>query len=113
MPGARVSFTCDTTEDGELIEWLDSFGVRERGFAIKAALRDYIVQDTEQTGPDFDRLSKIEDQLSDIFRELVAVRREGLALSKNNVIINDNLSNLPDEGVDPLVKSNIGKLLDD
>lgn len=111
MPGARISFTCSTAEDGDLIEWLDSFGVRERGFAIKAALRDYIVPDDAEISPDLDRLSKIEDQMSDIFRELVEIRKQGLAQSINNDIINTDLYDQNE--VDPQVESNIGKLFED
>ena len=110
MPGARISFTLSTSEDADIITWLDSFGVRERGFAIKAAIRTLIDQDTVQSEPDVDRLTRIEDQVSDIFREIVALRKAGLAISINTDIINTDLK----EGqVDPAVGSNIDKLFAD
>jgi len=110
LPGARISFTLSTSEDADIIEWLDSFSVRERGFAIKAAIRDLIAQDSVQSEPDTDRLTRIEDQVSNIFRELIALRKEGLAISINNDIINTDLK----EGqIDPQVESNIGALIED
>lgn len=110
MPGARVSFTLSTSEDADIIVWLDSFDVRERGFAIKAAIRVLIEQDTVQSEPDIDRLTHIEDQMSDILREVVALRKEGLAFSINNDIINTDL----EEGqIDPAVGSNIENLFAD
>lgn len=85
--------------------------MRERGFAIKAAIRDYIDRERgSDTGSDVDRFSQMEDQLSDIFRELVALRKQGLAQSINNDIINKDLSQ---NELDPAVESNIGKLLED
>ena len=110
MPGARISFTLSTSEDADIIAWLDSFGVRERGFAIKAAIRDMIEGDIAQSEPDIDRLTRIEDQVSDIFREIVALRKEGLALSINNDIMN---TDLPNGQIDPEVESNIGNLLEE
>ena len=110
MPGARVSFTLSTSEDADIIAFLDSFGVRERGFAIKAAIRDMIDQDIVRSEHDVDRLTRIEDQVSDIFREIVALRKEGLALSINNDIMN---TDLPNGQIDPEVESNIGNLLEE
>lgn len=67
-------------------------------------------QDTLQSEPDIDRLTRIEDQMSSILREVVALRKEGLALSINNDIINTDLK----EGqIDPAVGSNIDNLLAD
>ena len=110
LPGARVSFTLSTSEDADIIAFLDSFGVRERGFAIKAAIRDMIDQDIVRSEHDVDRLTRIEDQVSDIFREIVALRKEGLALSINNDIMN---TDLPNGQIDPEVESNIGNLLEE
>ena len=110
LPGARISFTLSTSEDADIIAWLDSFGVRERGFAIKASIRDMIEGDVVQSEPDVDRLSRIEDQVSNIFREIVALRKEGLALSINNDIMN---TDLPNGQIDPEVESNIGNLLEE
>ena len=110
MPGARISFTLSTSEDADIILWLDSFGVRERGFAIKAAIRVLIEQDTVQSEPDIDRLTRIEDQVSNIFQEIIAMRKERLALSINTDIMNTDLK----EGqVDPAVESNIDNLFAD
>ncbi len=112
MTGARISFTCDTNDDADVVAWLDSFGSRERGFAIKAAIRNYIlVEQGVESDVEVDRLSLIEDKLSDIFRQIVDIRKQGLALSINNDIINTDLS-LDSDKLDPAVESNIGKLFE-
>lgn len=120
MTGARISFTCDTSDDADIVEWCDSFSSRERGFAIKAAIRLYITEEQKDVQSfsinEFDpnRLTALEDKVSDIFREIVALRKEGLALSINNDIINNDLQNpLDQDNLDPVVESNIGKLFKD
>lgn len=113
MPGARISFTCNTADDSDIVAWLDSFGSRDRGYAIKAAIRDYIIneQNPQSDEVGIDRLTLVEDKLSEILLEVINLRKSALAISINNDIINNDLSN---EGeIDPEVRSNIGKFLKD
>lgn len=116
MTGARISFTCDTSDDQDVVAWLDSFASRERGFAIKAAIRYYIEAERGgQTETEVDRLSVLEDKISEIFQEVVQIRKQGLALSINNDIINNDLQS-PDKSdnrLSPEVESNLGALLDE
>ncbi len=119
MTGTRTSFTCDTINDLDIIDWLDSFGSRERGFAIKAAIRSYMMGETNSSS------TSLEERLVEILREVVATRKahertneQLLALSINNDIINPINKDLSDQEllggeIDSEVMENIGNLFNE
>lgn len=117
MTGARTSFTCSTSTDLDIIDWLDSFGSRERGFAIKAAIRAYMVGESPQSSPPEIGLSNLDslgEQVSELYRVIIAVQKQNeklLALSLNSgtIDINNDLS----EGASPEAMKNISNLLKD
>lgn len=116
MTGTRTSFTCDTINDLDIIDWLDSFGSRERGFAIKAAIRSYMMGETTEpvmTDANFSNLASLEEKISNLYHEVVTVRKQNeklLALSINNDIMKSINKDLSDGEVDSEVMNNIGNL---
>ncbi len=77
MPSVRFTFSCDIDDDWDVIDWIKSFAVRERGMAIKAAIRQF-QEETEPEELSDNRLSEIEKSIKEILNEVVSIRRKGL-----------------------------------
>jgi len=77
MPSTSYRFSCNTEQDIDLIQWLDSFPSRERTVVVKRALRLFI-RDTQSTTAD--KLERLEDTLAKVLREVVSMKREGMTV---------------------------------
>ena len=75
MPSTYYRFSCNTEQDIDLIQWLDSFPSRERTVVVKRALRLFI-RDTQSTTAD--KLERLEDTLAKVLREVVSMKQEGI-----------------------------------
>lgn len=81
MPSARFTFSCDTGDDWDVIEWLESFIVKERGMAIKAAIRQF-QEETEPQQASDDRLGDIEKLVKEVLNEVAEIRRGGFVVKE-------------------------------
>lgn len=94
-PSARFSFSCDTLHDLDVIEWLNSFANRERGLAIKAAIRQQMQEGEVREGTSplavHIDLDKIEGQIADVMRAVRETQRDiaKFDLSKKDDILTD------------------------
>ena len=89
MPSTSYRFTCNTEQDIDLIQWLDSFPSRERTVVVKRALRLFI-RDTQSTTAD--KLERLEDTLAKVLREVVSMKREGVSVQNNQPHVTEELT---------------------
>jgi len=89
MPSTFYRFTCNTEQDIDLIQWLDSFPSRERTVVVKRALRLFI-RDTQSTTAD--KLERLEDTLAKVLREVVSMKREGVSVQNNEPRVTEELT---------------------
>ncbi len=93
-PSARFSFSCDTLHDLDVIEWLNSFASRERGLAIKSAIRQLMQEGEVREGASplavqVD-LGNIEEQMAEVMRAVKDLGREFAKSEKGGILVPAN-----------------------
>ena len=83
MPSAMYRFSCNTEKDMDVITWLDGFSGRERTLIIKEALRLHMRESQQTTA---DKLERMENLLSKLFREIIALKGSGVAVAMQEPI---------------------------
>lgn len=96
MPAARFTFSCDTGDDWDVIEWLESFIVKERGMAIKAAIRQFQEVTEPQLASD-DRLGDIEKLVKEVLNEVAEIRRGGVVMKEKKTQDSNNKKEISEE----------------
>ena len=93
MPTTRYTFSTHTQDDRDIIDFLDSFKSRDRTIIVKEAIRLYMEKQEElETIAKFDenKMENIENKLSEIFHELMEIKRKGLQTPSNSDKINSD-----------------------
>jgi hypothetical protein len=87
MPKIRYEFTAETENDWDIIEWIDGFSEEEKNIVIKSAIREGQQSFEEQENLTnvknlAEKVTGMEEILSEILRQLVDLRKSGIAVSQ-------------------------------